>query len=83
MTMLSGALRDEGADPSWCRATIDTAAHGLLDRAQRGGTVRADITVRQLLGLGNALAFAVGSGQDAETEADRLTTVVVDGLRRV
>lgn len=80
-TALMNALKDEGADVSWCRETMHAAAAALLDRAQRAGSVRGDITAGQVLKLVNAVAFATEGGPDAQRQADRLLTVVMDGLR--
>ncbi|MFB9660181.1 TetR/AcrR family transcriptional regulator [Glycomyces mayteni] len=78
---LMTALRDEGADVSWCRDTMHAAAASLLDLAQRDGTIRPDVTVSQVLKLVNAIAYATEGEPDGEHQADHLLTVLIDGLR--
>ncbi|MFG2007062.1 TetR/AcrR family transcriptional regulator [Spirillospora sp. NPDC048911] len=60
-----------------CHQAIRDAAAELLGRAQRAGSVRADLTPDDLLQLITGIALATAA--DAE-RADRLLAVVLDGL---
>ncbi|MET7400198.1 helix-turn-helix domain-containing protein [Dactylosporangium sp. NPDC005572] len=62
-----------------CLAMHDTAAHLLRD-AQQHGTIRSDVHIDDLLLLATALAWSAEHrpGQPA----DRLSNLLVDGLRR-
>lgn len=74
-------LRDEGAElGSWCRETITEAAAFLLARAQATGAIRPDLDALTLLRLVNAITLAAGRSGGPEA-ADRMVSLVVDGLR--
>lgn len=60
---------------------LRTALAELLTRAQRGGTVRADLDVDDVLALLAGVFAAVRHAGDEPVRTDRLLTVFVDGLR--
>jgi AcrR family transcriptional regulator len=70
----------QSAFSSSCMA-MTQAAEALLARAQAAGAIRADVDVTSLLRLMNALALAIEQAPDSAAEADRLLTLVLDGLR--
>jgi hypothetical protein len=86
-----GVVRTYRGVPESVMATIDdatselhaacTAMRGavgdLLDRAQRLGRVRRDVTSADLLSLGASLAWVAEHGT---ADGERLLEVVVDGL---
>lgn len=77
------AAADAETDTSvagWWRETVLGAAIQLLDRAQRSGAARADITAIQVLRLVNAVALAHELA-GADDSAGPVLTVVIDGLR--
>jgi len=78
---LRAALRSERSDVEWCRELIYEAAGQLLARAQRGGTVRRDVTAVQLLKLANGIAFATEREPDADHQAEQLLCLAMTGLR--
>jgi len=61
-----------------CRASLFAAAEPLLERAQRAGAVRSDVTLPDVIQLLGAVAKipATDSGQ-----IDRILAVALDGLR--
>jgi AcrR family transcriptional regulator len=63
---------------AWCRDALRDAGGALLQAAQRAGTVRTDVDAADLLRLGHSIAVAT---EHAPEDAERLLTVVLDGLR--
>jgi AcrR family transcriptional regulator len=71
---IPGSLQDD------LRAALDV----LVRRAQRAGAVRADITTPDLMALLKGVLNTINDrppGTDDQGLADRLLTVVIDGLR--
>jgi AcrR family transcriptional regulator len=64
-----------------CGRELKAAAGRLLDRAQQAGVVRADVQAIDLLRLVHGIVLATEQGGDDIGQADRLLTVVLDGLR--
>ena len=64
-----------------CSRELRAAAGRLLDRAQQAGAARADAQVTDLLRLVHGIVLATEQGGDDTGQADRLLTVVLDGLR--
>jgi AcrR family transcriptional regulator len=62
-------------------AAICTALGRLLDRAQRAGSIRADIDPGDLLRLTNAIGVASERTPDRDGYTDRMLTLLFDGLR--
>ena len=77
---LTAALHGQNAE-SVCRELVVDAAGALLERAQRAGAVRSDVTVVQVLRLVNAVAFATEHEPDGPRQAEHLLGIVMDGLR--
>jgi AcrR family transcriptional regulator len=70
-----------GADSetlAWCRETMRGAVGGLLARAQAAGVIRTDVAAADVLRLVHAVGLA---SEPAPEDADRLLSVVLDGLR--
>jgi AcrR family transcriptional regulator len=71
------------AEPGWalneCRESIRAAGTALLDRAQRHGTVRPDVSAPQLLRLANALALVT---EQTPEDLDQLLKLLMEGLDR-
>jgi AcrR family transcriptional regulator len=77
-------LPDAIAVPGPLQDELHAALDVLLRRAQRAGAVRADITISDLLALLKGLLHTINdrpSGAADTGLADRLLTVVFDGLR--
>ena len=77
---LTGAGIDVKESMAEHKAAVEHAAQLLLDRAQRAGVVRADVTLDDVFGL------VIGACAFANTEANecsqaRMVSVVCDGLR--
>ncbi|WP_371582829.1 hypothetical protein [Streptomyces sp. NBC_01314] len=64
-----------------CHDLITAAGDALLARAQAAGTVRAGITITQLLKLVGAIALATEQEIDGPAEADLLLSIAIDGVR--
>ncbi|MFH8371209.1 TetR/AcrR family transcriptional regulator [Streptomyces sp. NPDC018031] len=79
---MGGALLLHDADALGidCHRLIRDAAAGLLGRAQRLGTARADLAPDDLLRLVIGIALSTARGEDAEQPA-RLLALVVDAVR--
>jgi hypothetical protein len=61
-----------------CQAAVEAVGTALLQRAQKSGTVRTDVTLRDVITLVNAIAMATettGAG-----EADRMLAIVLSGI---
>lgn len=63
---------------AWCRDALRGAGAALLHAAQQAGTVRTDVDSADLLRLGHSIAVAT---EHSPQDAERLLTVVLDGLR--
>jgi AcrR family transcriptional regulator len=73
-TMLAG----DSETLEWCRETLRGALGELLTRAQETGEVRADVVPAEVLRLVHGVAMAAESAPEM---ADRLLSIVMDGLR--
>ncbi|MEU8796989.1 helix-turn-helix domain-containing protein [Spirillospora sp. NPDC048819] len=62
-------------------ASICDALGRLLARAQRAGTIRAEIDPRDLLRITNAIGVASERAPDPGAYADRMLSLLFDGLR--
>ncbi|REK89385.1 TetR/AcrR family transcriptional regulator [Streptomyces inhibens] len=78
---LGGAAILEGADALDldCHRLILEAAAGLLTRAQRQGTARADLTPEDLIQLVVGIALSTARNDDTE-QSDRLLGLVLDAV---
>jgi AcrR family transcriptional regulator len=63
---------------SSCSQIMKSTAEGLLVRAQQAGEVRADISSMDVMRLVHGIAVA---SEQTPEDADRLLTLVIDGLR--
>jgi AcrR family transcriptional regulator len=63
---------------AWCRERLWAAAGTLLSAARESGAVRPDVEAPDLLRLGHGVAVAA---EYAPQDAERLLSVVLDGLR--
>ena len=66
---------------STCSTLIREAATPLLTRAQQAGEVRADTDITDLLRLSHAIAVACEYASPHTDQADRLLSLMLDGLR--
>jgi AcrR family transcriptional regulator len=64
-----------------CSTALRQAAGMLLTGAQRAGAVRTDANVSDLLKLVHGISVVTEHAQDDPGQADRLLSVVLDGLR--
>jgi AcrR family transcriptional regulator len=77
-TMLTSLAHDDGTTS--CEA-MRRSAELLLRRAQDAGEVRADIDTDDVMRLVGAIALAADDSPDGTERADRLFTLMMDGLR--
>jgi AcrR family transcriptional regulator len=61
-----------------CQTAVEAIGTSLLQRAQDSGTVRADVTLRDVITLVNAIAMATETTE--EGEADRMLAIVLSGI---
>ncbi len=74
-------MLDEHADaPAPCEAMRASGAD-LLQRAQSAGAVRADADIEDLMRLVNAIALATEQSPEGRAQADRMFTLLMDGVR--
>jgi AcrR family transcriptional regulator len=66
---------------SSCSAMVREAVVPLLARAQQAGEIRADVDVTDLLKLSHAISVACEYPSPHSDQAQRLLTVMLDGLR--
>ncbi|HWG62136.1 MAG TPA: TetR/AcrR family transcriptional regulator [Streptosporangiaceae bacterium] len=64
-----------------CSTMVREAAASLLEPAQRAGEIRADIDAADLLKLSHAIAVAAERPSPQPGTADRLLTLMLEGLR--
>ncbi|WP_351229523.1 helix-turn-helix domain-containing protein [Streptomyces sp. NPDC002133] len=69
------------ASLSQCSVPLREAGAQLLARAQETGTVRADVSIDDLMQLTNAIALAAEQAPDDPDLPDRLLTLTLRGLR--
>jgi len=70
--------REDSEFVAACQTAVEAIGTSLLKRAQDGGTVRADIGLRDVITLVNAIAMA--SETSDESEADRMLAIVLAGI---
>jgi AcrR family transcriptional regulator len=75
---VKAALDTDSETYEWCRATLRGAVTPLVEAAQEAGTVRADLSVTDVMRIGHAVALAA---EPDPSSADRLLSVVLAGLR--
>ncbi|MEU0394642.1 TetR family transcriptional regulator [Streptomyces sp. NPDC006208] len=78
---LMSASHDRGSALSSCSEPLHAAGERLLVRAQLSGSVRADVSIADLMQLTNAIALAAEQDPKDEELADRLLTLTLRGLR--
>lgn len=74
---------DGDGDPALgetCHTLIVNAGGELLVRAHEAHAVHPDVTITQLLKLVGAIALATEHNSDGAAEAERLLTLVIDGV---
>ncbi|MEQ4206287.1 helix-turn-helix domain-containing protein [Actinopolymorpha sp. B9G3] len=74
------ALHDEDSELHASCQAMRTAGAQLLDRAQRSGAVRADVTADELLALAAGVAWVSKQSPGGAALVDRLLTLANDGL---
>jgi AcrR family transcriptional regulator len=78
---LMSASHDDTSALARCSLPMQEAGSALLVRAQQAGSVRADVSIADLLKLTNAIALAVEDSPDDPQLADRLLTLTLRGLQ--
>lgn len=76
---LKTAIDADSETFEYCRAQLHAAVAALLEPAQAAGVVRTDLEPRDLLRLGHGVGTATAYADEAG--AERLLSVVLDGLR--
>ena len=71
-------LSNDSETLAWCRDTMRAALRRLLTSAQEAGAVRADVDATEVLRLVHGVGIA---SEPVPDQADRLLTLVLDGLR--
>jgi AcrR family transcriptional regulator len=79
---LGGALMMEGPDSLGidCHRMIREAATSVLDRAQRAGTARPDLTADDLLRFVTGIALATARSPADDAQPDRLLALTLDAV---
>ncbi|GHF15478.1 TetR family transcriptional regulator [Amycolatopsis deserti] len=75
---LKAAMDRDSETFALCKKLMNDAAAAVLTPAQEAGAVREDVRPRDLLLLGHGICVAA---EGSEETADRLLTVMLDGLR--
>ncbi|MFF3321565.1 TetR/AcrR family transcriptional regulator [Streptomyces sp. NPDC002889] len=78
---LMSASHDESSALSSCSMPLREAGERLLVRAQKSGSVRADVSIGDLMQLTNAIALAAEQDPDDAQLADRLLALTLRGLK--
>jgi AcrR family transcriptional regulator len=79
-TLLAGRTSVDPPPGSDCEVMLFEAGGELLRLAVAAGAVRADVSIRDLLTLVNAVSLAVEADPDAAGEATRLTALALAGI---
>ena len=79
---LMATCRDESSALARCNTPLREAGSLLLTRAQWAGSVRADVSIDDLMQLTNAIALAAEQSPDDPQLADRLLTLTLRGLAK-
>jgi AcrR family transcriptional regulator len=77
---LMSASQDESSALARCSTPMREAGQALLDRAQRAGAVRQDVSITDLLQLTNAIALAAEETPADPDLADRLLRLTLRGI---
>ncbi|MDF6019180.1 TetR/AcrR family transcriptional regulator [Streptomyces sp. JH34] len=78
---LMSASGDETSELTGCHMSLRQAGAQLLTRAQASGSVRADVSIDDLLQLTNAIALAAEQSPADPALADRLLRLTLRGLK--
>ncbi len=78
--MNSALDQEDGMVAAWHTELFEVGT-ALLARAQRSGAVAADAKAADVLKLVGAIAWAAQNAPDSAAQADRLLTLVLNGLR--
>jgi AcrR family transcriptional regulator len=78
--VMNAALDGDAGSSASCQA-LTAAAGALLARAQQAGAVRTDVEIASILRLLNGIALATEQAPDGAAQAERLLSLVLDGLR--
>jgi AcrR family transcriptional regulator len=78
---LMSASHDRSSALASCSEPLYEAGERLLARAQESGSVRADVSIGDLMQLTNAIALAAEQDPEDEELADRLLTLTLRGLK--
>ncbi|MFE7626457.1 TetR/AcrR family transcriptional regulator [Streptomyces sp. NPDC057509] len=78
---LMSTCRDESSALARCNTPLREAGSALLARAQESGSVRADVSIDDLMQLTNAIALAAEQSPDDPELADRLLTLTLRGVQ--
>ncbi|MFF2845184.1 TetR/AcrR family transcriptional regulator [Streptomyces sp. NPDC058001] len=78
---LMSASHDDSSDLARCGTQMRAAGGALLDRAQRAGEVRPDVSIADLLQLTNAIALATEETPADPDLPDRLLRLTLRGIR--
>ena len=79
--VLNSALDHEGGPVSTWHAELFETGAALLTRARRSGTVVGDADEADVLKMVGAIAWAAQDASDGSARADRLLTLLLNGLR--
>ncbi|MFD5323180.1 TetR/AcrR family transcriptional regulator [Streptomyces sp. NPDC127092] len=78
VTMLMDSLKDETSQLNDACTVMQSSGRQLLERAQRAGEARNDLSAAGLFAL---IAGAAWTREHAPDESDQVLTVLIDGLR--
>jgi AcrR family transcriptional regulator len=81
ISMMSSLGGKNSAVVSSCSAMVREAVVPLLARAQQAGEIRPDVDVSDLLKMSHAISVACEYPSSHSDQAQRLLTVMLDGLR--
>ncbi|MPZ85675.1 MAG: TetR family transcriptional regulator [Actinophytocola sp.] len=76
---LKSAIEDTSMTFAYCKQELRAAVSTLLTPAQAAGIVRADLEPVDMMRLGHGVGTAAGHADEAG--AERLLTIVLDGIR--
>jgi AcrR family transcriptional regulator len=63
-----------------CHHALEETAALLLERAQRDGSIRPDLSLTDVLTFANAIASGVAQSPDRDERADRMLRLLLEGL---
>lgn len=78
--LMASAWNDTSELFAACHHALEETAALLLERAQRDGSIRPDLSLTDMITFANAIASGIEHSPDREERADRMLKLLLEGL---